>query len=228
MQEFISTETSQTAMACEQAALFGATPGPDEFDNREIWNEEEALAGIEEAIHILAGAVAPDGTQLADERESLLWGFVNALHAQVQRLDRGIDKTAPEMKDLQREQDGSEIKSRELELLTDRVQNLGDRRDAFEAMRDLAAEGSWRGWTRSSPSSASACRTNSGARLPAPTSSRTRSARCVRSPATSNSGGTPRWRSDGPPPACWRPRRPSVASRPIVSCPYSETLSRST
>ena len=142
MQDVISTETSsQTAMACEQAALFGATPGPDEFDNREIWNEEEALAGIEEAIHILAGAVAPDGTQLADERESLLWGFVNALHAQVQRLDRGIDKIAPEMKDLGQEQDGSEIKSRELELLTDRVQNLGDRRDAFEAMRDLAAEG---------------------------------------------------------------------------------------
>ena len=28
MQNFISTETSsQTAMACEQAALFGATPG---------------------------------------------------------------------------------------------------------------------------------------------------------------------------------------------------------
>ena len=79
MQDVISTKTSQTAMACEQAALFGATPGPDEFDNREIWNEDEALAGIEEAIHILAGAVAPDGTQLADERESLLWGFVNAL-----------------------------------------------------------------------------------------------------------------------------------------------------
>ena len=142
MQNFISTETSsQTAMACEQAALFGATPGPDEFDNREIWNEEEALAGMEEAIHILAGVVAPDGTQLADERESLLWGFVNTLHAQVQRLDRGIDKIAPEMKDLGQEQDGSEIKSRELERLTDRVRNLGDRRDAFEAMRDLAAEG---------------------------------------------------------------------------------------
>ena len=116
MQDVISTETSQTAMACEQAALFGATPGRDEFDNREIWNEDEALAGIEEAIHILAGAVAPDGTQLADERESLLWGFVNTLHAQVQRLDRGIDKIAPEMKDLGQEQDGSEIKSREMEL----------------------------------------------------------------------------------------------------------------
>ena len=32
----------------------------------------------------------------------------------------------------------------------------------------------------------------------------------------------PRWRSDGPPPACWRPRKPSVASRPIASCPSSE------
>ena len=50
-------EIIETAMACEQAALFGATPGPEEFDNREIWNEDEALAGIEEAIHILAGAV---------------------------------------------------------------------------------------------------------------------------------------------------------------------------
>ena len=76
--------------------------------------------------------------------------------------------------------------------------------------------------------SASACRTNSGARSPAPTSSRTRSARCARSSATSNAGDTPRWRSDGPPPACWRPRKPSVASRPIVSCPSSEMLSRNT
>ena len=41
-------------------------------------------------------------------------------------------------------------------------------------------------------------------------------------------GDTPRWRSDGPPPACWRPRKPSVASRPIASCPSSEMLSRNT
>ncbi len=29
-------------------------------------------------------------------------------------------------------------------------------------------------------------------------------------------------------PACWRPRKPSVASRPIASCPSSEMLSRNT
>ena len=106
-------------------------------------------------------------------------------------------------------------------LLRNLARRLGMRNRASRAA-------SWRGWTRSSPSSASACRTNSGARSPAPTSSRTRSARCARSPATSNAGDTPRWRSDGPPPACWRPRKPSVASRPIASCPSSEMLSRNT
>ena len=64
----------------------------------------------------------------------------------------------------------------------------------------------------------------SGARSPAPTSSRTRSARPLRQVTERN---VKRWRhaSDGPPPACWRPRKPSVASRPIVSCPSSEMLS---
>ena len=83
---------------------------------------------------------APTASQLADERESLLWGFVNMLHAQTQRIERSVDRLTPELRDLQREQDGSEIKSRELELVTDRAQNLGDRRDAFETLRDAAAD----------------------------------------------------------------------------------------
>ena len=89
-----------------------------------------------ESFRILAQGVGPDGTQLSDERESLLWGFVNMLDAQTQRLDRAADKLMPGLRDLQREQDGTEIKSRELELVTDRSQNLTARRDAFETMRD--------------------------------------------------------------------------------------------
>ena len=143
----IETEAqSATAMICENAALFGATPERGEFDPRDIWDADDALAAVGEAFRILAEGACPDGTQLADERESLLWGFVNMLHAQTQRLDRGVDKLAPELRDLQREQDGTEIKSRELELVTDRAQNLGDRRDAFEKMRDTAAD-AYRGIT---------------------------------------------------------------------------------
>ena len=130
---------SFTAMVCEQAELFGATPGPDEFDNRPVWDESEAAAAVLKAFGALAEA-APDGTQFADERRNLLWGFVNTLDAQTQRLDRAADRLIPGIRELQREQDGSEIRSRELELATDRANNLTDRRDAFEQLRDTAAE----------------------------------------------------------------------------------------
>ena len=142
---------SVTAAICAQAQLFGATPDRDEFDTRDVWDEDDATCALLEAFRILAEGVAPDGFQLADERESLLWGFVNCLDAQTRRLDRTADRLVPELKDLQRSQDGSEVRSRELELVTDRSQNLNARRDAFETLRDTAAEayrestgGTWR------------------------------------------------------------------------------------
>ncbi len=131
---------SATATVCENAALYGATPGRDEFDTREVWDEDDALAAVSEAFRILAQGVAPDGYQMADERESLLWGFVNMLDSQTHRLDRAADRLMPDLRDLQREQDGTEIKSLELELVTDRAQCLTARRDAFETLRNEAAE----------------------------------------------------------------------------------------
>ncbi len=133
-------QQSVTAAVCENAALFGAAPERGEVDTREVWDADDATDALAEAFRILAEGVAPDGVQLADEREQMLWGFVNMLHAQTQRLDRSVDRLTPDMRDFQSAQDGSEVKARELELLTDRAQNLGDRRDAFEQLRDAAAE----------------------------------------------------------------------------------------
>ncbi len=70
----------------------------------------------------------------------MIWGLVNCFHAQTQRLDRALDRIEPELRDLQRAQDGTEIKSRELEMLTDRAHNMADRRDALEIFRDCAAD----------------------------------------------------------------------------------------
>ena len=131
---------SVTATVCDNAALFGAAPERDEFDTREVWDRDDAIDAVSEAFRILAEGVGPDGTQLADERESLLWGFVNMLDSQTNRLDRAADRLMPELRDLQRAQDGTEIKSLELEMTTHRAQCLTDRRDAFETMRDTAAE----------------------------------------------------------------------------------------
>ena len=65
---------SVTSTICDNAALYGATPERGEFDPREVWDQDDALAAMGEAFRILSTGVAPDGTQLADERESLLWG----------------------------------------------------------------------------------------------------------------------------------------------------------
>ena len=67
---------SVTATVCENAQLFGATPERDEFDPRDIWDRDDAIDAVSEAFRIIAEGAAPDGFQLADERESLLWGLV--------------------------------------------------------------------------------------------------------------------------------------------------------
>ena len=131
---------SPTAAICDQAALHAATPDRDEHDNRPVWDEPDAIPAIEQIIHTLIASIAPDGLQLADEREDLLWGFVNMLHNQTNRIDRATDKLAAEMRDLEQGQDGTEVPALQLERATSRAQDLGDRRDAFEKMRDFAAE----------------------------------------------------------------------------------------
>ena len=139
----ISSDTataSATATVCENLALFGAAPERGELDSREVWDEDDAIEALGEAIRVIVDGITVDGTQMADEREALMWGFVNMLHSQVQRLDRTVDRIVPEMRDLEPAQDGTEVRAWELQLLTDRAQNLGDRRDAFEKMRDLAAD----------------------------------------------------------------------------------------
>ncbi len=136
-----ATQTaSPTAAVCESMALYGAAPERGELDSRDVWDEDDAIDALSEAIRVMVEGITVEGTQMADERESLLWGFVNCFHSQVARLDRTIDRIVPEMKDLERAQDGTEVKAHELETLTDRARNLGDRRDAFETMRDVAAD----------------------------------------------------------------------------------------
>ena len=139
----VSSDTataSATATVCENIATFGAAPERGELDSREVWDEDDTMEALGEAIRVMVDGITVDGTQMADEREPMMWGFVNMLHSQVQRLDRAVDRIVPEMRDLERAQDGNEVKAWELQLLTDRARNFGDRRDAFEKMRDLAAD----------------------------------------------------------------------------------------
>ena len=132
--------SSTTAAACEAMQRYGTTPSKEEIDTRDVWDADPAIDALGEAIQLIVENITPDGTQLADEREALLWGVVNTFHAQITRLDRNADKLRPEVDELTHAQDGTEINAHELELKTDRLRNLNDRRDAFEQLRDHAAE----------------------------------------------------------------------------------------
>ncbi len=89
---------SPTAAVCQSMALHGAAPERGELDSRDVWDAEDALDALSEAIRVIVEGVTVEGTQMADEREALLWGFVNCLHSQVTRLDRTVDRIVPEMR----------------------------------------------------------------------------------------------------------------------------------
>ena len=137
----LDTNQSITATVCEQAALFGATPeqGRLRFQGS-VGPGGRYLRYHGSLRHHCRGMWRRTARSSPMSGRACSGGFVNMLDVQTQRLDREADRLVPEMRDLQREQDGSEIRSRELELVTDRAENLSERRDAFERMRDTAAE----------------------------------------------------------------------------------------
>ncbi len=84
--------------------------------------------------------VALSDTRLEPDLEDLLWSTVNVFHRAIDRIERELDANELAQQRSQREQDGSEVKSVELERLTAEGQTLIERRNAFELMRDQAAD----------------------------------------------------------------------------------------
>ena len=78
-------------------------------------------------------------TRLEPDLEDLLWSTVNLFHRAASRIERELDDNEQAQRRSQKEQDGSEIRSVELERLTSEGQTLIERRNAMECFRDLAA-----------------------------------------------------------------------------------------
>ena len=80
------------------------------------------------------------GTRLEDDLADLLWSFVNLFHRKIDRIERELDTNEQAQRRGQAEQDGSEVKSVELERLIAQGISLIERRNAFEFFREHAAE----------------------------------------------------------------------------------------
>jgi hypothetical protein len=80
-----------------------------------------------------------EDTRMEPDLEEVLWGQVNLFHRATARIERSLDENEQAQRRLQREQDGSEVKSTELERLTAEGLTLIERRNCMDMMRDHAA-----------------------------------------------------------------------------------------
>ena len=130
--------SSATAAVLEELQLYGYRPFADDPDPRPL-PEADALEGaIADIFDALAAAL--EDTRLEPDLEDLLWSVTNLFHRTAARVDRDLDDNEQAQKRSQREQDGSEVRSVELEALTAQGTTLIERRNAYEFMRDIAAD----------------------------------------------------------------------------------------
>ena len=87
---------------------------------------------------ILAGAFRD--TALEPDLDELFWHVTDLFHKKAARAQRQLEGNEDRQRKSQDEQDGSEVRSVELQSLLGQGQSLIERREAFEHIRDLAAE----------------------------------------------------------------------------------------
>jgi hypothetical protein len=129
---------SPTAYLLDELALYGHRVGQDEPDPRPL-PEPDAMRGQLDAM-VEAFSAMLTGTRLEEDLADLLWSFVNLFHRKTDRIERELDTNEQAQRRGQTEQDGSEVKSVELERLIAQGLSLIERRNAFEFARDHAAE----------------------------------------------------------------------------------------
>jgi len=130
--------SSPTAHIVESLELHGYHPGRGEHDPRPMPEPLTLQGALADVFDALVSTFTD--TPLEPDLEQLLWSTVNLFHRQAEKAQRDLDDNEDAQKRSQREQDGSEVKSVELERLLIEGQDRIDRRDTYEAMRDQAGE----------------------------------------------------------------------------------------
>lgn len=130
--------SSPTDRFIYEMQLYGHRPFQDEPDPRPLPEEpavQSTLTAIFDAMFEMLG-----DTRLEPDLEDLLWSTVNVFHRAGERIQRELQRNEDAQRAGQAEQDGSEVKSVELERLIAEGITLLERRNAFEFMRDYAAD----------------------------------------------------------------------------------------
>jgi hypothetical protein len=142
MSEHDDTEPNHAASPTDhvlsELQLYGWRPFADEPDPRPLPDGDNVAGAVTDIFDTLIATLAD--TRLEPDLDDLLWSVSNVFQRAVTRIERQLDDNEEAQRRLQREQDGTEIKAVELENLTAQGITLVERRDAFELMRDQAAD----------------------------------------------------------------------------------------
>ena len=129
---------SATDHVLAELQLHGYRPFRDELDPRPLPDPQAIAGAVYDMFDALDGALCD--TCLEPDLEDLLWSAVNLFHRRLTRIERELDDNEQAQRRSQREQDGSEVRSVELERLIAEGQLLVERRSSLELFRDQAAD----------------------------------------------------------------------------------------
>lgn len=132
------SSTSATARVAANLELYGNVHGYGDGEEHRPFPTDDTLDGIVANLFATIGD-ALDDTALQPDVQSLLWSLCYLFHRKLDGIQRLLDENEGRQREAQEQQDGSEIRSVELERLIDKGQVLSQRHAAFEHMRDRAS-----------------------------------------------------------------------------------------
>ena len=132
------TAPSATEHTLAELQLYGHRPFEDEPDPRPLPEGRMIAGAVADIFDALV--VSLRDTRLEPDLDDLLWSTVNLFHRAGERVTRQLDLNEQAQRRGQAEQDGSEIRSVELERLIAEGLTLVERRNAMELFRDQAAD----------------------------------------------------------------------------------------
>jgi hypothetical protein len=142
MTSSLDLESTQTASATDhvlaELQLYAYHPFDQEPDPRPLPDGNTVAGAVADIFDALVATLSD--TRLEPDLESLLWSTVSLFHRAVARIERHLDANEQAQKKSQCIQDGSEIRSVELERLIAEGLTLIERRNAMELFRDQAGE----------------------------------------------------------------------------------------
>ncbi|MCG2631788.1 DUF2493 domain-containing protein [Bradyrhizobium sp. WYCCWR 13023] len=130
--------SSPTEHVLTELQLYGYRPFSDEPDPRPLPETKMITAAVVDIFDALAATLGD--TRMEGDLEDLLWSTVHLFHRATHRIERQLDANEQAQRRSQGEQDGSEVRSVELERLIAEGLSMIERRNCLELFRELSIE----------------------------------------------------------------------------------------